>query len=72
MINEITDIRNKVRKKMRFMPLVHNTHRKQNNTVGFIVSENRHPCSTLMETVCYYALLVPVLGFQADVHQLTA
>ena len=63
MINKIRDIRNKVRQKLKFMPLVHNTHRKQNNTVGFIVPENRYPCSTLMETVCYYALLVPALEF---------
>lgn len=53
MINEIVAIKNKVRQKLRFMPLVHNTHRKKSNIVGFVVPENRHPCSTLMDIVCY-------------------
>lgn len=62
-INEITVIRNKVRQKLRFMPLVYNTHRKKSNILGFIVPENRHSCSTLMDSVCYYTLLLLVLEF---------
>lgn len=70
-INERTVIRDKVRQKLRFMLLVHNTHRKKSNILGFILPENKHPCSTLMDTVCYYKVLLLVLEFQTDVHQLS-
>lgn len=63
MINEITAIRDKVRQKLRFMLLVPNTHRKKSNILGFIMPKNRHPCSTLVDTVHYYPLLLLVLEF---------
>lgn len=72
MINEGTAIRAKVRQKLRFMLLAHNIPRKKSNILAFIMPENRHSCSTLMDIVCYYTLLLLVLEFQTDVHQLTA
>lgn len=71
MINERTAIGDKVRQKLRFMLLVHNTQRKKSNILGFIMPENKHPCSTLMDTVCYYIVLLLVLEFETDVHQLS-
>lgn len=62
-IKEIIAIKDKVRQKLRFMVLVHNTHKKKSNSLGFIMPENRHRCSTLMDIACYYALLLLVLEF---------
>lgn len=62
-ISEITVIRDKIRQKLRFVLLVQNTHGKKSNILGFIMPENRHPCSTLMDSACYYTLLSLVLEF---------